>query len=58
VSFKKGDATKLPFPNEYFDAAMTIHVVMNIAAKDNMYAEAARSQPSASKATRATSRPG
>ncbi len=40
VSFKQGDATNLPFENQTFDAAMTIHVAMNIAAKDKMYLEA------------------
>jgi len=42
VSFKQGDATNLPFENKTFDAAMTIHVAMNIAAKDRMYMEARR----------------
>ena len=42
TSFKQGDATNLPFENQAFDAAMTIHVAMNIAAKDKMYAEARR----------------
>ena len=42
VSFRQGDATNLPFADEQFDAAMTIHVAMNIAAKDKMYAEARR----------------
>src|SRR5215469_10896868 len=42
VSFRQGDATKLPFADKQFDAAMTIHVAMNIAAKDKMYAEARR----------------
>jgi ubiquinone/menaquinone biosynthesis C-methylase UbiE len=42
VSFKQGDATNLPFANRQFDAAMTIHVAMNIAAKDKMYVEAHR----------------
>ena len=42
VSFKQGDATSLPFDNKTFDAAMTIHVAMNIAAKDKMYMEAHR----------------
>ena len=42
VSFKRGDATNLPFDNKKFDAAMTIHVAMNIAAKDKMYMEARR----------------
>jgi ubiquinone/menaquinone biosynthesis C-methylase UbiE len=42
TSFKQGDATNLPFADNHFDAAMTIHVAMNIAAKDKMYAEARR----------------
>lgn len=42
VTFKQGDATQLPFADSSFDAAMTIHVAMNIAAKDRMYAEAKR----------------
>lgn len=42
VSFQQGDATSLPFPDARFDAAMTLHVAMNIAAKDRMYAEARR----------------
>lgn len=42
VSFKQGDATNLPFEDKIFDAAMTIHVAMNIAAKDKMYVEARR----------------
>jgi ubiquinone/menaquinone biosynthesis C-methylase UbiE len=42
TSFKQGDATNLPFADKHFDAAMTIHVAMNIAAKDKMYAEARR----------------
>jgi ubiquinone/menaquinone biosynthesis C-methylase UbiE len=42
VSFRQGDATNLPFENRTFDAAMTIHVAMNIAAKDKMYLEARR----------------
>ncbi len=42
VSFKQGDATNLPFKNQTFDAAMTIHVGMNITAKDKMYLEARR----------------
>jgi len=42
VSFQQGDATQLPFADGSFDAAMTIHVAMNIAAKDRMYAEAKR----------------
>ena len=42
VSFKQADATSLPFESGTFDAAMTIHVAMNIAAKDKMYMEAHR----------------
>jgi ubiquinone/menaquinone biosynthesis C-methylase UbiE len=42
VSFKQGDATNLPFDSRTFDAAMTIHVAMNVAAKDKMYLEARR----------------
>lgn len=42
VAFRQGDATRLPFEDDIFDAAMTIHVAMNIAAKDRMYAEARR----------------
>jgi ubiquinone/menaquinone biosynthesis C-methylase UbiE len=42
TAFKQGDATKLPFADNQFDAAMTIHVAMNIVAKDKMYAEARR----------------
>lgn len=42
VSFRQGDATALPFADSAFDAAMTIHVAMNIDRKDRMYAEARR----------------
>jgi ubiquinone/menaquinone biosynthesis C-methylase UbiE len=42
VTFRQGDATSLPFADSQFDAAMTIHVAMNIASKDKMYAEARR----------------
>jgi len=42
VDFRQGDATSLPFADKQFDAAMTIHVAMNIAAKDKMYTEARR----------------
>ena len=38
VTFKQGDATELDFDAGTFDAAMTIHAAMNIAAKDKMYA--------------------
>jgi cyclopropane fatty-acyl-phospholipid synthase-like methyltransferase len=34
VSFQQGDATNLPLANNEFDAVMTIHVAMNIGAKD------------------------
>ncbi len=42
VAFQQGDATNLPFANNQFDAAMTIHVAMNIPAKDKMYEQARR----------------
>lgn len=42
VTFRQGDATSLPFADRQFGAAMTIHVAMNIASKDKMYAEARR----------------
>ena len=42
VTFQLGDATALPFADGSFDAAMTIHVAMNIAAKDAVYANAKR----------------
>jgi ubiquinone/menaquinone biosynthesis C-methylase UbiE len=42
VTFQQGDATDLPFADDAFDAAMTIHAAMNIPAKDRMYAEARR----------------
>jgi SAM-dependent methyltransferase len=42
LGFRQGDATALPFPDSSFDAAMTLHVAMNIEAKDRMYAEARR----------------
>jgi ubiquinone/menaquinone biosynthesis C-methylase UbiE len=42
VMFQQGDATSLPFEENQFDTAMTIHVAMNIPAKDKMYAEAKR----------------
>jgi ubiquinone/menaquinone biosynthesis C-methylase UbiE len=42
VAFGQGDATSLPFADGEFDAAMTIHVAMNIARKDRVYAEATR----------------
>lgn len=42
TTFRQGDATALPFAADAFDAAMTIHVAMNIPAKDRMYEEARR----------------
>jgi len=42
VAFQQGDATGLPFSDNQFDAAMTIHVAMNIPAKDKMYEQARR----------------
>jgi ubiquinone/menaquinone biosynthesis C-methylase UbiE len=42
VRFLQGDATSLPFEKGAFDAAMTIHVAMNIAAKNEVYTEAKR----------------
>jgi ubiquinone/menaquinone biosynthesis C-methylase UbiE len=38
TTFRQGDATALNFDAGSFDAAMTIHVAMNIAAKDAVYA--------------------
>lgn len=42
VTFRQGDATSLPFADGEFDASMTVHVSMNIAHKDRLYAEAKR----------------
>ncbi len=42
VRFETGDVTALPFADGCFDAAMTLHVAMNIRAKDRLYAEARR----------------
>jgi ubiquinone/menaquinone biosynthesis C-methylase UbiE len=42
LRFVQGDATKLAFEPASFDAAMSIHVAMNIAAKDALYAGAKR----------------
>jgi ubiquinone/menaquinone biosynthesis C-methylase UbiE len=40
--FEVGDATALAFSDATFDAAMTVHVAMNIADKGGMYREARR----------------
>ena len=42
VDFQQGDATRLSFGENQFDAAMTIHVAMNIKDRDRVYAEAKR----------------
>ena len=42
MEFRQGDATNLPFADNQFDAAMTIHVAMNIPAKDKVYEQARR----------------
>jgi len=42
TEFQQGDATNLPFAEDEFDAAMSIHVAMNISAKDKMYQQARR----------------
>ena len=42
VDFQQADATDLPFLDHQFDAAMTLHAAMNIAAKDRMYEQARR----------------
>lgn len=42
VRFESADATALPFADDTFDAAVTIHAAMNIPAKDAVYAEAKR----------------
>ena len=42
VSYRQGDALDLPFEDNTFDAAWTIHVAMNIADKPRMYAEVRR----------------
>lgn len=40
--FEVGDATSTGLPDAAFDAAMTVHVAMNIADKSGLYAEAFR----------------
>lgn len=42
VEFKLGNATDLPFEDNHFDAALTIHAGMNIKNKTEMYREARR----------------
>lgn len=42
TDFQQGDATDLPYADNSFDAAITVHVAMNIPAKHRMYAEARR----------------
>jgi len=42
VSFKTGSALDMPFEDGAFDAALTIHVAMNIAARAALYGEIAR----------------
>ncbi len=42
TKFQQGDATDLPFADNQFDRAVTVHVAMNIPQKDKMYEEARR----------------
>ncbi len=42
VSFRRANALDLPFDDGFFDAALTQHAAMNIADKENLYAEARR----------------
>ena len=42
TNFLQGDATNLPFPEDHFDGAVTVHVAMNIPDKAAVYAEARR----------------
>ena len=42
TEFHQEDATNLSFSDNQFDAVITIHVAMNIAAKDKMYEQARR----------------
>ena len=42
VAFQKGDATDLIIADNQFDSATTIHVAINIPAKDKIYEQARR----------------
>jgi ubiquinone/menaquinone biosynthesis C-methylase UbiE len=42
VEFQQGDATNPPFADNHFDAAITIHVAMNIPAKEMLYEQTRR----------------
>jgi SAM-dependent methyltransferase len=42
VRFRTGDVTRMPFADQSFDHAVTIHVAMNIADRVGFYAEAGR----------------
>ena len=42
TEFQQGDATNLPFSDNQFDRAITVHVAMNIPQKNRMYEEARR----------------
>jgi len=42
VSYEVASATDLPFETDSFDAAVTIHVAMNIPERERLYAETAR----------------
>ena len=42
VAFQPGDATDLPFRDDRFGRAITIHVAINIAAKHTVYEHAKR----------------
>jgi len=42
LTFETASATAMPFADSTFDAAITLHVAMNIADRESLYAEAAR----------------
>jgi len=42
TAFRQGDATAMPFAAAEFDAAISLHVGMNVPAKDRLYREARR----------------